>query len=181
MITIKKLNKESYNIKNRNEFENLFRNKYSELCSYANMFLKEIDASEETVQDIFVNLWENRNKLKIRTSINSYLYRAVRNSSLNKLKHIEIKEKYKKYNKNELENNFISHEEGLEKNELNGKIRKTIDLLPTKRRKIFIMSRYHNLKYKEIAEEENISIKTVENQIGKAMKFLKKELYNFLK
>ena len=164
----------------KEEFEKLFHSSYSELCSYSNMFLKNLEASEEIVQETFVKLWENKNTLNITASVRSYLFRAVKNSCLNLIKHEKIKEKYKNHNEYENKNQFNSLDEEIDALELEKKIRESIDLLPVERRKAFVMSRYEGLKYREIAEKLDISIKTVENQIGKALKFLKSELSEYM-
>ncbi len=158
----------------------MFRTHYSKLCAYANKFLKDIDASEEIVQELFYNLWLNRESLNIKSSVNSYLFRSVRNSCLNMIKHINIREEYKAFNEAEIKDKEENFEDSFETSELEQKIRRTIDMLPTERRKVFIMSRYDGLKYREIAEKLNISVKTVENQMGKAIKFLREQLSNYL-
>jgi len=161
-------------------FEELFNLHYSNLCAYANNFLKEVEASEEVVQEVLFKLWVNRDKLEITSSINSYLFRAVRNSCLNIIKHVSIREEYKSHNERVIEMEERSQEDGLIVSELEEKIRKSIDHLPLERRKVFIMSRYDGLKYKEIAEKLNISVKTVENQMGSALKFLRNELKDYM-
>ena len=168
-----------FEIKDKSDFENLFKLHYSVLCSYANKFLEDGDASEEIVQDLFCNLWNNREKLEI-SSIKSYLFRAVRNSCYNLIKHINIREEYKAYNESEIKLEEDKIEDSLNASELELKIRETIDLLPTERKKVFMLSRFEGLKYKEIAEKQNISIKTVENQMGKAIKFLKEQLSEYM-
>ena len=110
----------------------------------------------------------------------SYLFRAVRNGSLNLLKHVNIREEYKSYRERENGSSQLSLEEEMISTELEGKIRQAIDQLPLERRKIFIMSRYNELTYNQIAGELNISVKTVENQMGKALKFLREELADYL-
>ncbi len=143
------------------------------------MFLNDLDAAEEIVQDLFVKFWENRNNIKISSSVRSYLFRSVRNSCLNFLKHLKIEETYKQYNEEQRESGVISAEDEFEGSELEIKIRKAIDQLPPARKKVFIMSRFEGLKYREIAEKSGISIKTVENQMGKAIKFLRQELADY--
>lgn len=169
-----------FTIRNKSDFESLFRKHYSNLCSYANKYLEDLDASEEVVQEMFYKLWDKRESLNIETSIQSYLFRAVRNASLNVIKHINIREDYKDYRKLEIEEEEQNFDDGVVVSELEEKIRKSIDLLPVERRKVFIMSRFDGLKYKEIAEKQNISIKTVENQMGKALKFLREELSEYI-
>lgn len=160
-------------------FEKVFRSCYPDMCSYANNFLKDADASEEVVQEVFFKLWINRESIIINTSIESYLFRAVRNASLNVLKHIRIKEEYKQYHQTTLK--ATNHtEEALMAGELQTKIKKAIDQLPPERKKVFMLSRYEGLKYKEIAQELNISVSTVENQMVQALKFLREELKEYL-
>ena len=167
-------------IESKTDFELLFKTHYSNLCSYANGFLKDIDASEEIVQEVMVKIWTNRKELKINTSIESYIFRAVRNGSLNLLKHVNIREEYKSYKERENESAHRSHEDEMISTELGRKIRQAIDQLPMERRKIFIMSRYDGLTYNQIADKLDISVKTVENQMGKALKFLREELTDYL-
>ena len=164
----------------RTDFETLFSDHYSRLCAYAYNFIKEQEGSEEIVQEVFFKLWINRSDIKIESSIISYLYRAVRNASLNFIKHIKIRENYKQHNKEQIEQSEQLDSDPLNVSELEKKIRASIDLLPEQRKKIFILSRYEQLKYKEIAEKLGISIKTVENQMGKALQFLRKELAEYL-
>ncbi|RUT79953.1 RNA polymerase sigma-70 factor [Ancylomarina longa] len=164
----------------RSDFETLFNDHYSRLCAYAYNFIKEQEGSEEIVQEVFFKLWINRSDIKIESSIISYLYRAVRNASLNLIKHINIRENYKQHNKEQIEQSEQLDSDPLNVSELEKKIRASIDLLPEQRKKIFILSRYEQLKYKEIAEKLGISIKTVENQMGKALQFLRKELVEYL-
>lgn len=164
----------------KREFETVFREHYSSLCAYAIGFVKEQETCEDIVQETFVKFWNNRNEIEIETSVKSYLYRAVRNACLNFIKHSNISNAFKQYNSEEISYSEQNQGDALATSELEQKIRNTIDLMPTERRKIFIMSRYEELKYKEIAERLDISIKTVENQMGKALAFLRNELTDFL-
>jgi RNA polymerase sigma-70 factor (ECF subfamily) len=169
----------SFKIESKTDFENLFNSHYSNLCAYANNFLKDVDASEEVVQEVLFKLWTNRESIVITSSIKSYLFRAVRNASLNVLKHVDIREDYKAHNEYVMQDELSSEDEMIV-SELDQKIRETIDLLPIERKKVFILSRYDGLKYKEIAEKLNISVSTVENQMVKALKFLRTELKDYL-
>lgn len=161
-------------------FEKLFRTYYQELCTNAFYYLKDQAAAEEEVQDIFVNLWKKRNELEITSSLKSYLYRATRNHCLNVIKHLEIRDSYKKHNetiRKAEEQELGTH---METKELQVKIDTAIDQLPTERKRIFMMSRFEGLKYREIADQLNISVKTVENQMGKALAFLREQLVDYL-
>ena len=167
-------------IRELSEFENLFRLHYSKLCSYANLFLNDPDASEDVVQEVFFKLWKNREELVITTTIKSYLFRAVRNGCMNVIDHISIREAHKIINEEDIkdsESNFIDE---TIISELEQRIKETIDQLPPERRKIFIMSRYEGLKYREIADLLNLSLKTVENQMYQALKFLRERLVDYL-
>ena len=161
-------------------FEKLFRAYYQELCTYAFYYLKDQAAAEEEVQDIFVSLWKKRDELEITSSLKSYLYRATRNHCLNVIKHLEIRDSYKKHN--EAIRKVEEQELGIhmETKELQVKIDAAIDQLPTERKRIFMMSRFEGLKYREIADQLNISVKTVENQMGKALAFLREQLVDYL-
>ena len=162
------------------EFEALFKGHYAELCVFANKFLDDLDAAEETVQSVFVKIWEGKNTLSIQSSIKSYLYSAVRNGCMNQIKHIKIRDTYKTYNQRTIdEGNHLESNE-VEVSELESKIQESIKNLPKSRRQIFILSRYEGLKYKEIAEQLNISIKTVENQMGSALKQLREDLVEYM-
>ncbi len=161
-------------------FEELFRTHYSALCGYANMYLNDVDAAEDMVQEVFLKLWKNKNSLEIRTSLKSYLFRAVRNACLNMIDHINIREEYKKFNELDIKEDESNFTDESIVSELEDKIRTTIDTLPVERRKVFVLSRYEGLKYKEIAERLNISVKTVENQMGKALQFMRENLVDYL-
>ena len=171
---------QGFRIANKEVFEALFRAQYSKLCGYANTFVKDQHASEEIVQEVMFRIWVNRDSLQIKTSIGSYLFRAVRNSCMNLLKHVEVREDYKVWNETMGPGSEHSNEDHLIVSELEKKIREAIDALPMERRRVFIMSRYDGLTYAEIARKLDISVKTVENQMGKALKTLREELADYL-
>lgn len=170
----------SLKIESREQFESLFNEHYANLCAYANNFLKDVEASEEVVQDVLFKLWINRGSIEINTSVSSYLFRSVRNAALNVIKHVNIREDYKVHNERMIQMQEHDEEDKVIVSELEEKIRKAIDELPLERRKIFIMSRYEGLKYREIADKLDISVKTVENQMGSALKHLRTELQDYL-
>lgn len=167
-------------ISSKEEFEKIFRSLYEELCSYAHYFLRDVAASEEVVQDLFVNLWNRRESVDLQPSIKSYLYRSVRNRCYNVIKHQEVKDRYRTEQMSSLSAREGIPNDGGELNELQERINKAIAELPPERQKIFVMSRFEDLKYKEIAEELKISIKTVENQMGKALKHLRLQLADYM-
>jgi len=166
--------------KTRKGYELLFNEHYSRMVSYAFNFLKEQEASEEIVQEVFYQLWIKRDETEIKTAISSYLYRAVRNRCINLIKHLEIRENYKQYNSQEIEKADAEFTDSLTVNELDSKIRRAIDNMPIQRKKIFLMSRYDEMTYKEIAVKMGLSKKTIENQMGKALQYLRDELKDYL-
>lgn len=159
--------------------EVLFRDHYQSLCNYANTFLNDIDESEEVVQQLFIQLWDKREAMNINSSIQSYLFRAVRNSSLNKIKHSKVRRLYA-----EEVNALAQHSEPSStitlQNELQEQIKVAIESLPEQCRLIFKMSRFEELKYSEIAEQLGLSIKTIENQMGKALRIMREKLKDYL-
>jgi RNA polymerase sigma-70 factor (ECF subfamily) len=158
------------------EFESLFRSSYASLVRYAKSIIKDHDSAEEIVQDLFVRIWQERSKLKIESSLNGYLYRAVHNKCLHKIDHQRVVNRY--------EQEMIKTDKGesatpadiIQYSELIDKIADIIERLPERCGKIFLMNRFDGLKYAEIADKLSISIKTVEADMGKALKEFRKEL-----
>ncbi len=167
-------------IKDIADFELLFKSNYSKLCAYANLFLNDPDAAEDVVQEVFFKLWKNREELEIQTNLKSYLFRAVRNGCMNLIEHIQVRDSYKVVNEEDIKDAESRYIDEAIVSELEEKIRETIEQLPTERRKIFIMSRFDGLKYREIADQLGISVKTVENQMYQALKFLRDNLVDYL-
>lgn len=159
-------------------FENLFRKYYNGLCMYANTLLKDNDTSEEIVQELFCRLWENRDSITINSSVKSYLYKAVYNNCLQYHKNQSIVINIED-NLDEKKLTDFDASEIIKANELNQIINKTMDSLPDKAKKIFKMSRFEGLKYKEIAEKMSISVKTVESLMGKALKIFRHNLKEY--
>ena len=165
---------------NERVFETIFRKHYQALCNYANGILKDMDDAEEVVQSIFTKFWEQREGIEINVSLKSYLYRAVHNTCLNRLKHLKIQEVHKQYVGNYYEENHDSATEMMDKSELENRIADALEKLPEQCRLIFKMSRFEELKYQEIANRLGLSIKTIENQIGKALRIMRTELADYL-
>lgn len=167
-------------IKNGNEkaFEILFHRYYCHLCAYASKILNDSISAEEIVQDFFVKLWEKRTVLSIETSIANYFFRSIKNLCINQIKHDKIKQEYSNKVMLQSEKNFV-HDNYFTEIDLAEKIDASINSLPKKRREIFKLSREDGLKYREIAEKLNISIKTVETQMGLAIKTLHDKLKNY--
>ncbi|MDA3818414.1 MAG: RNA polymerase sigma-70 factor [Prolixibacteraceae bacterium] len=161
----------------KKSFELLFNAYYNSLCYYALKFLDDYDDAEEVVQDVFITIWEKRSTTVLPLSVRNYLFGSVRNRSLNVLKHKKIVDRHKSDNlKAQLEQ---SDDELYREIDLMNKINAHIDALPPRRREIFILSREYGLKYREIAEKLNLSVKTVEAQMGVALKSLRENLKEY--
>lgn len=160
-------------------FEQIFRQFHVALCRYALTILKDSENAEEIVQDVFLKIWEKRESLVITVSIKSYLYRAVHNSCLNLL---DKKKKEIRMDEAPLK---IVHQSAapvadLQSKELEKAIADAMNKLPEQCRKVFELSRFGELKYSEIAGVLGISVKTVENQMGKALRIMREQLSPYL-
>jgi RNA polymerase sigma-70 factor (family 1) len=160
-------------------YEHVFKTYYQPLCHYCCSLLKDIDEAEEVVQTVFYNLWSKRESLQISSSIKSYVYRAVHNDSMNRIKHGKVKKMYAQDYKSSMGNSH-SGTDVLEAKELSSRIHAAIDSLPEQCGHVFRLSRFENLKYSEIAEQLDISVKTVENHMGKALRLLREKLKDYL-
>jgi len=170
-------------IKNGDEysFELLFRKYYVRLCGFANKFLNDPEESREIVQDVFLGLWEVREDIRPEDSLNSYLFRITQNKCINKLRRRRVESKYTEILQLVYaEKSEISPYDSLLGNELEHEISTAVGKLPVKCREIFDLSRMEGLKYSEIATMLQISVKTVEAQMSKALKILRLELKDYL-
>ena len=169
------------NIKKGNlkEFERLFKFYYPLLCHYALKFVKDPNQAEEVVQNLFCQIWEDRNKLEIHTSLKAYLYKATYLNSLQFLRKRGIRHQYEEHVKNTTTGS-ISQNHNLEEKEIQNIIQSTLSNLPERCSKIFKMSRFEGLKYHEIADKLSISVKTVEANMGKALKAFRKNLKDYV-
>lgn len=171
--------KASHSYNDNQVFEKLFKANFNALHAYAFSILKDEDLAEEIVQGMFLKFWEKRNSLNIQ-SIKSYLYKCVYNDCLNYLKHEKTKQKYQAFTKQTMNTENENASSKVELSELQHHISKALVHLPQQCRTIFQLSRFEELKYREIADHLGISIKTVENQMGKALKILRYKLADFL-
>jgi RNA polymerase sigma-70 factor (ECF subfamily) len=162
-------------------FESVFREYYEPLCIHARRYLVDPDLAEEVVQDMFFKMWERRDALIINTSLNSYLYKAVTNHCLNFLNYDKHLKKYQEFVGFRTDNSHLeSAHEVLLHSDLQRKLNKLVLEMPEKRRMIFEMNRFEGLKYAEIANKLDISIKTVEAQMSKALEFMRNNLKDYL-
>jgi RNA polymerase sigma-70 factor (ECF subfamily) len=158
------------------EFETLFRSSYSSLVKYAMTLIKDHDSSEEIVQDLFFRLWQNKEKIHIESSLNGYLFRSVHNRCLHYIEHLKVVTRHETEMSYEQSNGAESPADVLQYKELQAKIAMIIEKLPERCGQIFCMSRFEGLKYSEIADKLSVSVKTVESNMGRALKEFRKAL-----
>ena len=171
-----------HNIKKLDErsFEELFRLYFTPLTYLAKKYMNDIETAKEIVHDVFINLWEKRDTIDLNKPVKSYLFTSLNNKCINYIRD------NKKFNHNIIELDDFNNDSNWESSdklvecELEDKINTTINSLPEKCRQIFIMNRFDNLKYKEIANKLGISIKTVEAQMSKALKVLRENLIDYI-
>jgi RNA polymerase sigma-70 factor, ECF subfamily len=156
------------------QFESLFRSSYASLVKYARTVVKDHDTAEEIVQDLFFRIWQNKEKIQIESSLNGYLFRSVHNRCLHHIEHLKVVERHEIEMSAEQSTTAESPADVLQYKELQAKIARTIEKLPEMCGKIFCMSRFEGLKYSEIAERLSVSIKTVEANMGRALKEFRK-------
>ena len=161
----------------RKIFEVIFNCYYSGLVIYADKILDDINLSEDVVQSVYMKLWETRKKLAIQ-SLRAYLATAVKNRCIDLIRTQKVKNKFLDKStreiSSEITDDFITY------NELSEIITRSVAKLPPRCKEIFEMSRFQYLKVKEIADLLNISNRTVETQISKALKILRVELKDHL-
>lgn len=160
-------------------FQDLFHRFYSGMFGYAESLVRKEGVAEEIVQDVFYNIWKNRESLWITTSWQSYLYRSVYNNAMMHLR------KYRR--ESLLDDTFsLEHQTGapdpleeLQYQEVTDLVTRTLERLPSRTREIFLLNRQEGMKYREIAEKLSISVKTVEANMGKALKALRNSLEKY--
>jgi len=160
----------------KQEFEKLFRSSYASLVRYAKKILKDHDTAEEIVQDLFFRLWQDRGNINIESSLNGYLFRSVYNRSLHFIEHQKVVDRHAGEIAASAEQTAEPVTEAIYYHELQSKVVKVLERLPERCGVIFRMSRFEGLKYNEIAEKLSVSLKTVEANMGKALKEFRKAL-----
>lgn len=161
-------------------YEALFKTYYTELVFHANRYLYDFDIAREIVQDLFVHIYEKRHQLDITLSLKAYLYRATQNRCINFIQSQKTKDKYAQYVKDQPVQSENSIEKDIELNQLESALYNAIGELPPKCRMIFKMNRFDGLTNSEIADRLELSKRTVETQITRALKFLREKLQPFM-
>lgn len=155
-------------------YKSLFLLYFEPLTLFANKYLNDIDLSKDMVQEVFGQLYEKREQIQIEESLKSFLYRAVNNRCLNSLKRDSMKDRHHKVIK--LHSREDHYEDVMETAELESKIRQLMNSLPGECQRIFKMSRLEHKTNQEIADALQISKRTVETQISKALKIFREGL-----
>lgn len=169
---------------NMEEFRDIFLENYPGLCLFALRYVDDINTAKDITQDVFVTFWTENEKLNNKNLIKSYLYKSVKNRALNFIKREKRTTGLDKILSSEII--FFNLEDKgdiireLSFNNLQTDLENAISELPEQRQIIFRMSRFQQMKHKEIAEKLNISSKTVETQIYRSLIFLRKKLYMYL-
>jgi len=162
------------------KFEQLFHAYHAKLHRYAYTLLKDNEAAGDIVQVVFKKLWEKRDELLMEDAIKGYLYKATHNLCLNSIRDQKVRDQHLQA---VAFNTASMHSNARDKvmlNELTVRIQAVTESLPPQCRLVFIKSRIEGKKYAEIASELNISVKTVEVQIGKALKVFRSKLGDYL-
>jgi RNA polymerase sigma-70 factor (ECF subfamily) len=160
------------------EFERSFKELYQPLCLFALRFINRVDDAEDVVQQTFADLWDKRPGMNRILNLKAYLFQSVRNRSLAvvaKPDRVSLEEPFPDAEDHSLEESMYNAER-------DARLWNEIDKLPPERKRIFLLSKRDGLKYQEIADELHLSVKTVENQIGKALKTLREtagRIYTF--
>ena len=161
-------------------FEMLFKTHFKTLYAYAYTMVRDEMVAEEMVQNVFFKIWEKKGGLNIQSPALAYLYKSVYHESLNYLKHQKVKAAYQSHTAYQMKNQTDHASKKVMLSELQQQVNKALDELPEQCRTIFQMSRFEELKYQEIADRLGLSIKTVENQMGKALKIMRLKLVDYL-
>lgn len=160
----------------KQEFEKLFRSSYVSLVRYAKTLIRDLDASEEIVQELFFRLWQDRQTIRIESSLNGYLYRSVHNRALHYLEHQKVVSRHAGEVLAAADMTSEPVTDAIYYHELQARVARVLERLPERCRLIFKMNRFEGLKYIEIADKLAVSLKTVEADMGKALKEFRKAL-----
>ena len=159
-------------------FDTLFRRYYPMLCAYGHRFV-ELEDAEEIVEDSLLWIWENRETLVIESSLNSYLFKMVYRRALNKLAHIDATQRADTRFYEEMQE-MLQDTDYYQMEELAKRIEDAVAALPESYREAFVMHRFRDMSYKEIAETLGVSPKTIDYRIQQALKQLRVDLKDYL-
>jgi RNA polymerase sigma-70 factor, ECF subfamily len=157
-------------------FEKIYRSYVKELCTFAAFYVKSVDTAEDIVQNVFLILWERRESIHINGCLKTYLFTSVRNLALNNIKHQTIhRNSIDTYSRMFLQPTATPHEIAVQQ-ESDSMLTNALEKIPERCRIVFILGKYFNMKYAEIAEILEISVKTVDAHMVNAVKSLRTTL-----
>lgn len=156
------------------QFSKYFHTHYRPLCLHALHFMGNAEEAEDVVQETFIKLWDKRDQLESIKSVKAYLYRAIRNNCLTRIRDAKPTTSLEMVASDQ----FLSDEELEERSEMEARIWNMIDELPERRRQIFLMAKRDGLSYKEISEQTGLAVKTIENHVFRAMQSLRTKDFN---
>ena len=158
----------------------LFRSHFTGLCYFAQKYVKDFETAKEIVQDAYISMWEKRETIDMERAVKSYLTMVIHNKCTNYLRDNRKFDKYIIDIENLLDVPEYESSDSMVADELKISIDSAINELPEKCREIFILNRYENLKYQEIADKLQISVKTVESQMSKALQHMRVRLAEYV-
>lgn len=161
-------------------YDAIFRAYYPRLVRFAEAMLGERAPAEELAQDVMLELWRRRQTITVDTSLQGYLFRAARNRTLNYIRHEKVIQRGAAFAAHDMVSAPTGDRE-LVQDEIDAALAHALDTLPPRCREVFELSRVQGLKYAEIASTLGISIKTVEAQMGKALRILREQMSGFIK
>lgn len=160
--------------------EEAFRSCYAGMCSFVRAQVGSAETAEDLVQDVFMRVWQSRQRVDPRGSLRNLLYRSAYNASLNFLKHRNVENRWLRVSATASGVRAAPDADPASFNELNAAVDEALAALPERCRLIFMMSRYQGLSYSDIASTLDLSVKTVETQMGRALKALRFRLSAFI-
>jgi RNA polymerase sigma-70 factor (ECF subfamily) len=178
----------SYTSVNRENFEEIYLQYFPRLLRFAREYVLSQADAENIVQDVFLMLWQSREEVQIHISLTAFLFTMIKNRCIDHLRkqdcmeerNRQLQENYTIEIQMKLQSLEAFNQSIVSEAEIAKIISEAIDSLPAKCREIFWLNKMEGKKYKDIAEDLQISIKTVENQVGIALKKLRVKLKNYL-
>ena len=158
-------------------FTSIFEAYYKDLVMFAFTFTKNSDNAEEIVQEVFVRLWEKRSDLRQQGSLKSYLLKSIQNLCIDEIRHQKVRDDYA--GDKEIQQLYTNDtEDYILYTDLQNRLDDLLAQMPDEMAQTFRMNRFDGLKYQEIAQQLNVSLRTVESRIGKALQILRQGLKN---
>ncbi|HVI49398.1 MAG TPA: RNA polymerase sigma-70 factor [Chitinophaga sp.] len=158
-------------------FEHLFKENHAQCIAFATHYTGNAHEAEEIVQQVFLRIWEKRDSISISGPVKAYLFSAIRNTAISQWRKDNVRSERETFYGTARETATQASDQV---KELETLYHKALERLPDRCREVFVLSRQQNMKYSEIAATMNISVKTVENQMGKALRILHAELKEYL-